>query len=307
MTELVTNGAGTPETVTNDRLVTPPKRDRAAYMRAYRARQSEKPEIREPNKEINSEPKLESGITEPEIKSEQFKSEPNNPSEPITAEKHAGDVARADEAAQRLKDQIAAIDRSREVQQQQQVRAEQLALAQQLFHIWKSEGGLNQDEERFLLAHGPDVIIGLSNFAANEASRLGHQAWSPEYIEAAKHVFHENVRHLEVQARTNAKQADQSQSVEEPMPAIPAMPAPAFFEPTPAPLPPRRQAPSRSGIVSAPVTRETGLLSDSFDRKQQHTLSAQEVEAARISGVTPAEYLKQKLKYQALKAQGQVE
>ena len=81
---------------------------------------------------------------------------------------------------------------------------------------------------------------------------------------------------------------------------------PEFFRPTPAPLPPRRQAPSRSGIVSAPVTRETGLLADNFDRKQQHTLSPQEVEAAKISGVTPSEYLRQKLKMQQMKVNGEI-
>ena len=61
-----------------------------------------------------------------------------------------------------------------------------------------------------------------------------------------------------------------------------------------------------SAAVSAPVSRESGLLSDGFDRKQQHTLSAAEAEAAKISGVTPTEYLKQKLKLQQMKANGEI-
>ena len=89
----------------------------------------------------------------------------------------------------------------------------------------------------------------------------------------------------------------------EPMP--PNNEQPPFFRPTPAPLP-RRHEPSRRSVVSAPVSRESGLLSDGFDRKQQHTLSAAEAEAAKISGVTPTEYLKQKLKLQQMKANGEI-
>jgi hypothetical protein len=295
--------------------------DRKAYrrqwMRDWRERQRDKAQLERQaadnnqannqiDPELNSEISKSENIAEPELKSEQAELRPEpNVGEPITADEYERKVIpEADKVTRALKARLTEIDKSQELNRQRQAQAEQLALAQQLFHIWKKEG-LDENEERFLLANGPEVIIGLSNYAASEASRLGHQAWSPEHIEAAKKVFHENVAHLEAQARANA--SHQQPSEPEPMSAIPATPTLPFFQ-TPAASPRRQEPPRRSkSIVSAPVNRESGLLSDNFDRKQQHTLSAQEVEAARISGVTPAEYLKQKLKYQMLKSQGQVE
>jgi hypothetical protein len=271
-------------------------------MRNYRAQRAANNPSHEFKDEIKPEVEIANSIKpEPEIKLESNSEIPVE--EKTEADKYAAEVRRADEATERLRDQIAAIDRSRELQQQQQQRAAYANQTAEYFRWWQ-QNGLKPDDEQFLLAN-PDAIIPLTNFVAGEVAKQ-HEVGSAGYFEAGRELFFRHVEHLRAQARTNAEQADQPQSVEEPMPQSPTTPTPAFFQPTPAPLPPRQQRPARSGIVSAPVTRETGLLSDSFDRKQQHTLSAQEVEAAKISGVTPSEYLKQKLKMQQMKANGEI-
>jgi hypothetical protein len=289
------------------------KTDRKAYrrewMRDWRERQRNRAQLErqvtENNQannqiapEMNSELSKSENIAEPEL---ELKPEPVIPAEQISeADKYADEVKRADPAAERLRDQLKALAQSEQAirRHQQQVDETNQQIAQ-VFHFWK-QAGLSPDQEQIFRAD-PAFMIRLTDFAHNEAIKL-HPINSPEYFEMGKKLFFQHLDHLQQQAKQNSAV---------PQPESESMPPneqpPEFFRPTPAPLPPRRQAPSRSGIVSAPVTRETGLLSDSFDRKQQHTLTAQEVEAARISNVTPAEYLKQKLKYQMLKAQGQVE
>jgi hypothetical protein len=67
-------------------------------------------------------------------------------------------------------------------------------------------------------------------------------------------------------------------------------------EPSPPP------EPRRTSIVSAPVSRETPATRQQNERVE---LTADQVEAARISGVTPAEYARQVLKLRQLEANGQ--
>jgi hypothetical protein len=148
-------------------------------------------------------------------------------------------------------------------------------------------------------------MVQLSAFAAEEASKE-HQVNSPEFFDAGKRIFFRHLDHLREEARKHA-----AQQPTEPTPTAENIVEPAmtetspFFRPTPAPLP-RRQEPSRRSVVSAPVSRESGLLSDGFDRKGQHTLSAAEAEAARISGISATEYLRQKLKMLEAKARGEI-
>jgi len=293
-----TNGAGqsrSHETVTTVSLSSAPwvadgisKASKATY---YRRRQANKNEIQELNKQINLEPKLEAGITEPEIKSEntELKAEPNV----------------ADEATRALKARIAEAEQSQRLQREYQQQVDQAnQQINQVFNFWQ-QNGLSPEQEQIFRAD-PAFMIRLTDFAVTEAGKL-HQVGSPEFFELGKQLFFQHLDHLQDQAKQHAAAAPPTA----PMPATdnqtnsePAMETPRFQ--TPASPVRKPQAPSRSGIVSAPVTRETGLLSDSFDRKGQHTLSAQEAEAARISGVTPAEYLKQKLKMQQMKADGEI-
>jgi hypothetical protein len=300
----VTNdGTVTPESVTSERSVTP-KRNRAEYIREYRARKV----ANNPSLEINDqiEPKLNSEI--PEIKSDNSQPndntdsepqlEPNKPDEQITAEQYERRVIPdADAAAERLRMLQGQLKQSEEINRQQQQRVAYANQTVEVFRWWQANG-LKPDDQEFLLAN-PAVVIPLTNFVAGEVAKE-HQVGSGEFIEAGKRLFFQHVEQLQrEQAQANANQPQPS---EEPMPAIPTAP---FLQPmAPSPLP-RRQESSRRSIVSAPVARETGLLSDSFDRRQQHTLSAQEVEAAKISNITPAEYLRQKLKLQQLRASGE--
>jgi hypothetical protein len=292
----VTNGADKSESVTT---VTPPKRDRAEYMRRYRARH--KPD-RELDNQIDHEPKLESAISEPPIKSDaELNPEPIIPPEPKTeVDKYQAEVTRADEAAEALKAQLAELHRSEEINRRQQQQANEInQQANQVFHFWQQNGA--SPEQQQIFRANPAFMIQLTEFAHNEASKL-HEVNSEQYLTAGKRVFFETLDRL-------AQQAKQNSAVPQPETDMPPNESPpAFLTPTPAPMPRRQpQAPTRSGIVSAPVTREAGLLSDSFDRKGQTTLSAQEVEAARISGITPAEYAKQRQRYQQMKREGLVE
>jgi hypothetical protein len=300
MTEThVTNGTGTSESVTSEHVVTGPKRDRAAYMREYRRRVADN----NPSQEFKDEIKPDHEIANSEIKPEpklELKPEPNV-GEPITAEEYERKVIpEADEATRALKARIAEIDQSQRLQREYQQQVDQAnAQIDQIFNFWK-QNGLSPDQQELFRAD-PTFMIRLTDFAHNEAIKL-HPINSPEYFEAGKKLFFEHLGHLQDQARQHAA-APQPAPETEPMP--PNNEQPPFFRPTPAPLP-RRHEPSRRSVVSAPVSRESGLLSDGFDRKQQHTLSAAEAEAAKISGVTPTEYLKQKLKLQQMKANGEI-
>jgi hypothetical protein len=72
-----------------------------------------------------------------------------------------------------------------------------------------------------------------------------------------------------------------------------------FTASEPSPPPPESR---RTSIVSAPVSRETPATRQQNERVE---LTADQVEAARISGVTPAEYARQVLKLRQLEANGQ--
>jgi hypothetical protein len=63
------------------------------------------------------------------------------------------------------------------------------------------------------------------------------------------------------------------------------------------------EKPKERSIVSAPVSRD--VPSTDGKPRGKVRLTAQEVEAARVSGITPEEYATQKLKYAEMKANGQ--
>jgi len=66
--------------------------------------------------------------------------------------------------------------------------------------------------------------------------------------------------------------------------------------------PPKPQESRRTSIVSAPVSRETPATRD---KNKIVELTPEQAEAARISGITPAEYARQLLKLQQLESSGQ--
>jgi hypothetical protein len=72
---------------------------------------------------------------------------------------------------------------------------------------------------------------------------------------------------------------------------------------------PQRQPPESAGLnasyVSAPVSRDTVSYSTGRPSNGRITLTPQDIEYAKIAGVTPTEYAKQKLKLQEMKETGE--
>jgi hypothetical protein len=117
----------------------------------------------------------------------------------------------------------------------------------------------------------------------NEAMQAGLVDMSPEYF------GHMNNRLAALQGQP----ADGGQ-----------MPTPKFFQPPPAARAP--SPPMSSSLVSAPVSREIpGSNGQRRTTPGKVTLTREEVEAARISNVTPEEYARQKLKRDQMIASGE--
>ena len=74
---------------------------------------------------------------------------------------------------------------------------------------------------------------------------------------------------------------------------------PKFFQPPPPPAPPKE-----AHFVSAPVSRAVPT-SDGRRPRGRVTLSREEQEAARMSGLTLEEYAMQKRKYQDMRSDGE--
>jgi hypothetical protein len=192
-----------------------------------------------------------------------------------------------------LKMQIAETERSLELNRQYQAQAAQVAAAQQqqpltreqLIEHWR-HGGMSAANLEFLQRH-PEMIDGwqLTVAAAGEASRLGHNLDTDEHRAATREIFH----------RFLGQAADDSLTVT--ATSEPDMQTPKFFTPPPRPRQPRQ------AIVSAPVSREGGYR----EQKTRVQLSPQEVEAARIAGISPAEYARQKVRVAEARARGELQ
>jgi hypothetical protein len=294
MTEAhVTNDAGTPETVT---MVTRPKRDRAEYMREYRARQNKSdnpPELNSETPNIPPQPEINAAPVPKQKTTERYEQE--------TAPK-------VDEAGEALRRQYEELQKSEQINrqyQEQQTRRqqEQQAYVQQInqvFNFWK-QSGLSPDQEQILRANTV-LMIQLTDSAAQQATRQGHQFGTAEHIEAAKKAFFEQLE----QARQHAT-APQST---EPLPTAgnqtdPAMETPPFFKPPPA-KPPRTPA----SHYSAPVSREvpSGNPRPGYETDERRvTLSPDEKVIAKNSGISEVEYARNKIKMLRMKASGEIQ
>jgi hypothetical protein len=289
----VTDSAAAPEPVTT---VTLPKRDRAAYMREYRARQNNKSETPELN---NNSPEITPDIPPPP--------ELNCAPQPAPGQKPEVELPRPDEAAEALRKQVEELRKSelllRQHQGQQQNRQQQeenyLRYLRQTFQYWK-QNGLTSEAEQFLLAGPPTIIDELTQFAGQQAVAQGHQAGSAEHEQAAQKIFHDSLEHLREQARHHAP----AQQSSEPMPTTnniePAMTSNDFFKP-PEPKPVRQHVP-----VSAPVSRTvpTGSGSRPDWETGKTVLTAEEKEHARLAGVSETDYARGKLRLQRERAEG---
>jgi hypothetical protein len=211
------------------------------------------------------------------------------------------------EATKRLKQQLADLERSGELDRQRQTQAAQIDRANQLFNIWRQEG-LDDDGAQFLITAGPQLISELTEFASREALGQGHKINTPEYADALRKGFHTHLRHLQEQARAAEQHSEPSldnhPTAEAAMPLIP--PAPPLLDPLPALR--QQEHGRRSAIVSAPVSRELpGNYRHDPQDPSKITLTAQQVEAANIAGITPAEYARQLIRMKKAQANGEIQ
>jgi hypothetical protein len=324
MTEThVTNGSGTAESVTT---VTPPKRDRAQYMRRYRMLQKLNGQINpEPgNSQPNIEPQSEINPNippAPEINADTPNIAPeinniaaaNNPAAP--EQKPEAEHSKPDDATVALQKRIEELRQSEQLlrqhqeQQNRQQQEQQVYLQQinQVFAFWK-QAGLSADQEQILIAN-PTLMIELSSFAAGEAAKH-HKASTAEYVEAGKKLFFENLTRLQEQVSQGAA----PQAAEPPTPdtSEPTMPN-DFFKPPPVTngnwtAGGQQQQPERRVPVSAPVSREVPSAIPPSERYEENpsrvVLTAEEKLLAKHSGVSEIDWARGKLEVQRRRRAG---
>jgi hypothetical protein len=266
-------------------VVTQPKRDRATYMREYRAKQSHKSGNGELiNPEINNIP------PPPEINSAATVAVENKP-----------EISEPDEAAQALQKQIAELRKSEELNRQRQEQVnhqqqEQLAYTQwlrQTFRYWRQNGLTAEQEEIF--AANPAALGQLTDLVSRQAIEQGHQAGTAEHEQAAKTLFHESLERMKEQAQ---------QRTEPDMPRAESLvtSAKTFFQPLPTPRP-NGPAPI---VHSAPVSREPRGTGSETDPRRV-TLTAEERLLAKNSGVSEIDWARGKLELARRKAAGELQ
>jgi hypothetical protein len=202
-------------------------------------------------------------------------------------------VAQEDEAAKALKSRLAEIEKSAELNRQyQQAQAAQIRpmSREQLLEQWRHDG-VSEANLQFLQRH-PEMIDGwqLTYYCANEATKKGHEPNTDNHRAETKRIFD---RYLSEANKTK-------QLAEEP--------TPEFFKPEAAPAP--RRPPGKASIVSAPVSRDAApgnYQSEFEDNPRSVRLSPDQLEAARIAGVTPTEYARQLIRMRKMQASGEAQ
>jgi len=254
---------------------------------AYRPKQKEQ-------KEIPAEtPEMVAAAIQPELRAES-QPEPDFPAaekiEP-KPEPPPPPAAEEDEATKALKARLAEIERSTELHRQYQAQAAQAQRPmsrEQLLEQWRQQG-VSPANLAFLKAH-PELIDGweLTLYAANEASKRGLEPDTDGHREKTREIFH----HWMTEANKTKQLAEK--------------PTPEFFQPEPPPAP--RRPPGKAAIVSAPVSRDASpgnYQSEFEDSPRSVRLSPDQIEAAKIAGVTPREYAKQLLRMRRMQASGE--
>lgn len=188
----------------------------------------------------------------------------------------------ADDTSLALRKQLEALAHAERLRQQTAQMAPQPVTREQRLALWKQQG-LSEAEVHFLKEH-PEMIDNpvLTNQAAGEAIQSGHEKNSPAYWEAVKMNFRNHLDRMQAQTNNPATK-----------------PTPEFFRPPPSPAPP-----TRSHIVSAPVSRDVVGSNREPDPKRV-TLSTEEAEVARAAGISAVDYAKGKLRLQREKAAGE--
>jgi hypothetical protein len=183
-----------------------------------------------------------------------------------------------------LREQLAALRSAEQLQRQPAAQPQPLPTGREgSLALWQS-AGVNDTELQFLRDHPAMIDFPLATQAAvAKALQDGTERDSPAYWKAVETNFEEIMDHVKAQAATQ--------------------PTPEFFRPEPPPRVPSR--PSPASFTSAPVSREA-----SGDRPARPptkvTLTAEEREAARFSGISERQYAENKLKMIGAKARGEI-
>jgi hypothetical protein len=185
--------------------------------------------------------------------------------------------------------QIEALKRSGELQRQRQEAAAMAARGQpmsrsQKLDLWTQQG--MPPEERAWFEKHPELIDHpqVTAAAALEAERQGHTRGSKSHRKATRNIFNQLI---------GGKAS--------------AQPTPEFFQP-PAVEPDEPDEP-RESIFSAPVSRETPSAAGIYREPSPSsvTLTVDEKQIARNSGISEVEYAKQKLKMLRQQATGELQ
>ena len=187
-----------------------------------------------------------------------------------------------DDATAALQRQIEELRQSEQVQRQQAaiVQQPQPVTREQKLALWR-QSGLSEEEAHFL-QQNPEMIDHpqLTGFAVRQAQQAGHQRGTDAFSDVVKKIFDQEFNRLQGHEDHPVMQQ-----------------TPKFFQPPPPPAPPKE-----SHFVSAPVSREVPGVTRP---RGKVTLSRQEQEAARISGLTLEEYAREKARYQDMRETGE--
>jgi len=209
--------------------------------------------------------------------------QPESNPEAVQAEQAA---IEADAAANALKAQLAA---HRQAEALQQAQHQQAAVAaphapvtrEQKLEAW----GLSESEKSFLIAH-PEMLDNDPVLAAaiQTATRAGVARSAPEFLPTVRKNFDVHLRHFQEQARAES---------------------PAFFRPEAPRMP---SQPSPASFTSAPVSRGDVASGERLSRPDNNKvrLSAEEMDMAKLSGISVEEYAKGKLTLQRKKLSGEI-
>ena len=219
--------------------------------------------------------------------------EPEPIAEAEALHEHQAEVEKADEAALALKKQIDALRQSEELNRRAAAQAAQLQqrppTREEKLGYWRSQG-MPEDQVEFLKENPAMIDFSeLAAFAANEALQAGHERGSRGHMQAMKETFDKHLAHLQAQAQQTEPTAMQE--------------TPRFFQP-----PPPKPAPERAPIVSAPISRTvpgSGPRDYETDPRRV-TLSVEERQIAKLSGVSETDYARGKLELQARRARGEI-
>ena len=185
------------------------------------------------------------------------------------------DAAKADEASLRLRQQLADLQRSEQLQQRAAMQQRPMTHNEKL-ESWRV-AGMSDGDCRFL-AENPQMVEHdrLTAVAANQAAQEGHQRDSDSHRQRTRELFDQHLRQMHAQA-----------------------PTPEFFQPKPPPEP--SPEPERAAIYSAPVSREVPSGGYREPSPASIRLTIEQREVARLAGISEVEYARQFAKLSAYK------